>query len=396
MSLRVLSISTLFPSPARPGFGLFVERQANALARRGDIELTVVNPIAMAPGPLAALFHSAAERAVPACDTARGFAVHHPRFVWVPRIGGRWNPALIARAVLPLARRLHAERPFLVVDAQFFYPDGPAAARVAAALGLPLSIKARGSDIHHWGQVPYARRKMLAAAEQAAGLLAVSAALKDDMAALGMAASKIAVHYTGLDHALFRPADRAEARRALAGAAPTAIPADMKLLVTTGNLIALKGQALVIRALAQLPDTRLLLAGSGPDEQALRALSEELGLAGRVHITRLAPPQLALALAGADAMVLPSEREGLANAWIEALACAAPLVITDVGGAREVVTGPSAGRLTARNPEAIAAALRDLLQAPPAPDAVAQHAARFSWEANAAELSAHFQRLAAD
>ena len=45
-------------------------------------------------------------------------------------------------------------------------------------------------------------------------------------------------------------------------------------------------------------------------------------------------------LSAADAMVLPSASEGLANAWIEALACGTPLVITDVGGAREVVTGP--------------------------------------------------------
>ena len=81
----------------------------------------------------------------------------------------RFNPALIARAVLPLARRLHAERPFDLVDAQFFYPDGPAASGVAQALGLPLSIKARGSDIHYWGAKPFAPRRMLAAADRRAG-----------------------------------------------------------------------------------------------------------------------------------------------------------------------------------------------------------------------------------
>lgn len=389
--IRVLSLSTLFPSPARPGFGLFVARQMQAVASEGLAEVVMVHPIAQAPAPFHRVFGSPAARALPDRAQDWGVKVHYPRFITIPRFGARLNPALIARAILPLARRLHAEQPFDAVDAQFFWPDGPAAARVAGALGLPLSIKARGSDIHYWGGIGFARREMLRAAAQAGGLLAVSEALKRDMVALGMAADRIAVHYTGLDHARFHPLPRAEARAASAAI----VPSDGALLVTVGNLIALKGQALAIEALAALPGARLVLAGKGPDEAALKALAARLGLAERVHCPgSVAPDALATLLSAADAMVLPSEREGLANAWIEALACGTPLVIPDAGGAREVVTGPSAGRIVARSPQAIAEAVRSLLAAPPAQAEVAAHAARFSWRANAAQLAAHWRRLA--
>lgn len=389
--LRVLSLSTLFPSAARPGFGLFVARQAQALAARGDVELAVIHPIALAPQPFDRFINSADERALPAMAQDWGVEVHYPRFRTLPRFGVRWNPALIARTVLPLARRLHAERPFAVVDAQFFYPDGPAAARVAEALGLPLSIKARGSDIHLWGARPFARKQMLAAARQAGGLLAVSDALRADMIALGMPAEKIAVHYTGLNGALFHAVPRAEARARLGewGAG------DGPLLASVGNLIPLKGQHLVIQALAQLPDARLVIAGKGPEEQNLRDQAAGMGLAERVIVAgSVAPERIALLLSAADAMVLPSEREGLANAWVEALACGAPLVITDVGGAREVVCSHDAGRIVDRTPPAIAAGIRDLLANPPTKAAVAAQASRFSWDANAAQLATHFHRLA--
>ena len=389
--LRILSLATLFPSPARRRFGLFVARQAQALARRGDVDMVVVHPVGLAPQPFDRFINSPAERALRASGHEWGVEVHYPRFRTIPRFGVRWNPALIARAVLPLARRLHARAPFDVIDAQFFYPDGPAAARIAAALGLPLSIKARGSDIHLWGDRPFARRQMLAAARQAGGLLAVSAALKADMAALGMEQEKIAVHYTGLNGALFHPHPRAEARRAVADIAA----ADGPLLVSVGNLIALKGQHLAIEALAGVPAARLVVAGKGPEEATLRALAARLGLADRVHFAGSVPPRrLALLLSAADAMVLPSEREGLANAWVEALACGTPLVITDVGGAREVVRDAVAGRLVARDAGAIAEAIAAVLAAPSAQTDVAAQAAAFSWEANAAQLSAHFHRLA--
>ncbi|MXO72532.1 glycosyltransferase [Alteraurantiacibacter buctensis] len=380
---RLLSIATLYPNAHAPRFGTFVARQMEALAARGDWEVTVINPVGtppFAPGRYAAVARAAVN------GMEGGVQVLRPRFTLIPAVGGPFNPRMICRAVLPLARRLHAGQPFDLVDAQFFYPDGPAAAAVARDLGLPLAIKARGADISLWGHKPYANRMMRAAAEQAAGLLAVSEALADDMAAIGLPREKIAVHYTGLDHALFRPLPREESRAALA--TRLGVPPDGTLLATVGALIPRKGQSYVIEALAGLPDARLALVGKGPDEPTLRALADRLGVAGRVHfLGSLDHADLPLVLSASTAMVLPSASEGLANAWVEALACGAPLVITDAGGARELVRDADAGRIVARDAAAIAAAVADLLASPPPRDAVARAAAAFSWEANAARLA---------
>ena len=323
-----------------------------------------------------------------------GVPTWYPRFTLIPKLGGDSNPARIARAIMPLVRQLHAERPFDLVDAQFFFPDGPAAAIVARELDLPLTIKARGSDIHYWSTRPKALAQMLAAAQQAAGLLAVSQALRKDMIALDMPAERIAVHYTGLDRERFQPMER-KAARALVSALPDlGIWSKGPLIVTPGALIALKGQHLAIEALARLPEAVLALAGTGEEEAALRAHAERLGVGGRVcFLGQLSHDLLPHLLSAADVMVLPSEREGLANAWVETLACGTPIVIPDIGGAREVVTDPTAGRIVPRTPEAIAAALRDLLENPPSQEKVAAHAARFSWEANAAQLAEFWRGL---
>jgi len=383
---RLLSISTLFPTPQRPGFGGFVERQMQALAARGDWEVTVVNPVGLPPVKLARYADAAAS---PLVEQRGPIAVHRPRFTLIPGIGGRFNPALVARAILPLARRLHAERPFDMVDAQFFYPDGPAALRVASALGLPFAVKARGSDIHYWGRHRYAREMMVEAANEAAAVLAVSGALAADMAALGMPGEKIRVHYTGLDRTRFRVLERSLARERIAARADWAVPPAGHLLLSVGALVPVKGHDLAIAALAHLsPGTHLAIAGTGELDAALREQAARRGLADRVHfLGAVGHETLPVLLSAADAMVLPSEREGLANAWIEALACGTPLVIPAVGGAPEVVCSPAAGRLAERSAEAIAAAVRDLLERPPAQDDVAAAAARFSWETCAAELA---------
>jgi glycosyltransferase involved in cell wall biosynthesis len=86
-------------------------------------------------------------------------------------------------------------------------------------------------------------------------------------------------------------------------------------------------------------------------------------------------------------MVLPSASEGLANAWVEALACGTPIVIPDIGGARELLNRREAGRLAERTPSAVAKGLSEVLAAQAPQTAVAAAAARFSWEANAAALA---------
>ncbi len=383
--MRVLAIATLFPDAARPNFGLFVEQSLRALAAQPGIDLNIVAPIGLPPWPLSHHPRYRALHDLPAKEDWHGLTVHRPRFRLIPRLGARFNPAAIARAVLPIARAADAD----VIDAQFFYPDGPAAMRVAGTLGLPFSVKARGADISHFGHDKASRPQLLEAAGKAAGLLAVSDALRRDMAAIGIDPAKIAVHYTGIDRDRFSPGDRAAARAALGfGDAPA--------ILSVGALIPRKGQALAIEALPALPDVHYWLAGAGAEEARYRALAQRLGVEARVHfLGAVANADLPQLYGAADALVMPSVSEGLANAWVEALACGTPIVISDAGGAAELVTSPTAGRIVERTPEAIADAVQAILAAPPSPaDVAATLAGRFDWDRNGRELADHLRRCA--
>ncbi len=142
------------------------------------------------------------------------------------------------------------------------------------------------------------------------------------------------------------------------------------LIACVGALIPRKGQELVLQALARLPGVHCAFVGTGPDRERLRQLAYELDLPHRAHfLGSLDHGALPTVLAASEAMVLPSASEGLANAWVEALACGTPLVITDAGGARELVTGPSAGRIVARDAEAIVQGVREVLAADYPPEA---------------------------
>jgi glycosyltransferase involved in cell wall biosynthesis len=288
--------------------------------------------------------------------------------------------------LLPRLRALRRDFRFDAIDAEFFWPDGVAAMHLARALGVPFSVKARGSDIYHWGDVPGIGEQVVAAAEGAAGLLAVSASLKDEMVRRGMPADKILVHHTGADLTLFQPRDRAAAKAELGVAG--------SLLATVGGLIERKGQSFALDALAQLPEATLLVIGDGPDRGQLERRAAELGIADRVRFLGSQPPQdVALLVAAADVMLLPTRAEGLANAWVEALACGTPVVTCDAGGVRDVIDRPELGRIAARDGAALAAAVREVLASPPDQAAVRRGAERFSWERNAAELEAHLRAL---
>lgn len=384
--LRVLTLSTLFPHRAQPTLGVFVERQVLGLAALDDVEVEVVSPVGLPPWPLAFHPHYNARRKLPRSEVWKGLLVHRPRFPVLPRIGEERSARAMADALLPVLRDLRRRFPFDLIDAQFFWPDGPAAMHLAGALGVPFSIKARGSDIHYWADRPAIGGQILAAGRKADGLLAVSAALKADMVALGMPEERIRVHRTGVDLDAFRPVDRAAARARLGVTGP--------LIATAGALIPRKGQRTVLAALRELPGATLIAIGDGPDRKVLEPMADALGVADRVRFLGNRPhAELPALLAAADVMVLASESEGLANVWVESLACGTPIVTGDVGGAREVLDRPEAGRLAPLQSGPIAAAIREILGAPPAQDAVREAARRFSWERNALELRAHLGAL---
>ena len=92
-------------------------------------------------------------------------------------------------------------------------------------------------------------------------------------------------------------------------------------------------------------------------------------------------------------MVLPSASEGLANAWVEALACGTPVVTTDVGGARELIRDPSAGVLVERSVEAVAQGIREVLANRADRQTVAANVEAFSWKANGQALAAHYDAI---
>ncbi len=103
-------------------------------------------------------------------------------------------------------------------------------------------------------------------------------------------------------------------------------------LVAAGRLTYAKGFDRLLTSLAPLPDdTRLTLYGAGPEEENLKALAESLGLGAKVRFAGF-ERQLAPALAGADAVVLPSRWEGMPNIVLEALACGTPVISTPEAG----------------------------------------------------------------
>ena len=384
--LRVLTLSSLFPDVHRPNFGIFVERQTLGLAALEGIELQVVAPVGLPPFPLRLHPHFSGRGRLPSVESWKGLKVHRPAFPHLPGPGMRLAPLMMARRLLPLFRSIRADFPFDIIDTEYFWPDGPAAVALGRALNVPVSIKARGSDIHLWGKRGFSRRQIVEAGQAADGMLAVSAALKHDMTALGLPEEKIQVHYTGVDLDRFVIADRSIGKAALGLSGP--------LVLAVGYLIERKGQDIVVEAMRHLPEASLILIGDGPARPALEARIAQAGLESRVRLAGSVPHQdLPRWFAAADVSVLPSASEGLANVWVESLACGTPIVIADVGGAREVVDNPAAGRIVERSPHAVADAIRELLLSPAPRDATRQTATRFTWSANAEALAKHLSEL---
>ncbi len=388
--MKLLTFSTLFPNLERPGHGIFVETRLRHLVASGQVQSRVVAPVPWFPlrHPCFGSYGRLAR--VPASEVRSGIPVLHPRYALLPKVGMTAAPLLMALAVKPVLRRLIAEGfDFDAIDAHYFYPDGVAAAMLAREFGKPVVITARGSDITLLPHYRWPGKMIRWAAGQAAGIITVCHALRDELIVLGADPEKVVSLRNGVDLALFRPLEREAVRRELEISGLT--------LLSVGNLAPVKGHDLTIAALPLLPEARLLIAGSGPERARLEALAAQLGVYERVRFLG-ALPQSALCsyYNAADMMVLSSSREGWANVLLESMACGTPVVASKVWGTPEVVAHPDAGLLMEeRSAAGIAAAVRALQAAAPARAATRRYAEGFSWDATTEGQLQLFRRILA-
>ena len=224
-----------------------------------------------------------------------------------------------------------------LIHAHVGYPEGAAAARVAARIGVPLVLTEHATFLARIFANPAHRARYAEAVRSAARVVAVGSALAAQIRAeMPHAAPKLVVIPNTVDVAAFPlqgPDDR-----------------DPDELLWVGYRREVKGTGTLLRAFARVraarPGTVLRLVGRSTteDEEAgWRQLAAELGIADAVHFD---PPAdragVAAAMARAGLFVHPGTRETFGIVAAEALASGMPVVATDSGGVTEVL-GPDPG-----------------------------------------------------
>ena len=329
----------------------YVHEQAKALRARGH-EVTVISCVGVPPMAerlrpnLAAL-----DRRTPAEDTVDGIRVYYPRFLTLGSAGERLlGGRLLARAALPLAGRLHAERPFDVLHAHMLPRDGHAGLILARRLGIPFALTVHGTDVFHYfvpGKRPWARNARIA--READALLAVSSLLMRRVQPYRPSGLTRVVP-NGVDLSLIPPARRNRRHR----------------VISVGTLKARKCMDRTLEAFSRIAgeweDATLTIVGIGPMEEALRRRIRELGLVSRVELTGGLPHEAVLArMADSDVFVLPSWGEGYGIVYIEAMAAGCIAVGAKDEGIEDTIRDGDNGFLVpAGDADAVERVLRDI------------------------------------
>ncbi|KFI22376.1 glycosyltransferase [Nitrosococcus oceani] len=391
---KLLVISILFPHSAQPVAGVFIRERMFRVGKH--LPMVVMSPTPWFPceGILRRLrphFRPLAPRR----ETQQGIEIYRPRFLSVPGFFKWFDGFSLALAVLFAMRRLPYR--FDLIDAHFAYPEGYAAALLGKWLGVPVTITLRGTEVPI-ARFPIRRRLMLKGLASASRVFAVSASLKRHVVALGADSQKIQVVGNGVDAEKFYPIPQEQARCKLS------LPLNGPIFISIGGLIERKGFHRVIETLPALKHEfsglrYLIVGGPGPAgdmSKQLRHQVRALALEGTVYFLGVVPPgDLKWLLSAADVFVLATRSEGWANVFLEAMACGLPVVTTDVGGNKEVVSDPQLGTIVPfGDSKALESALRDALVRSWDRTAIRRYACENGWDSRVEMLIREFVALA--
>lgn len=314
----------------------YVHEQAKALMARGH-EVVVISAVGVTP-MMKRLRPGQAEVAArtPKEAVIDGVRVFYPRYLTLGNAGEKLlGGRLLAKSALPVARRLHREKPFDLVHAHMLPRDGHAGLIVARALGIPFALTVHGTDIFHYfipGQAPWPRNVKIA--READALMAVSTLLMSRVAPYRGEGKCSRVVPNGVDLSLV----------------PEQTENTPRAVISVGTLKARKCMDRTLEAFAHLagdyPDATLTIVGIGEMEAQLRARIAELGLEGRVKLTGGLPhEEVLLRMAKSDLFVLPSWGEGYGIVYIEAMAAGCIAVGAEGEGIGDTITDGENGFL---------------------------------------------------
>lgn len=262
-------------------------------------------------------------------------------------------PFLILQ-MLRWAMRLATTEEFAAIIAHWAFPGGWVARRINRRLGLPYTVTLHGADVFALRSRIFGRlrKKVL---EDAAAVLPVS---QDIASTIELDPDDPRVHVVPMG-ALLPSIDDRPVREE-----------DQFLFV--GRLAEKKGVDIAIRALAMCPKGRLLVVGSGPEEPALRNLTQTLNLTNRVTFAgRMEKADVFRALQRALALVIPSrvakggDKDGTPVVLAEAAATGTPVIASELAGlAEQVQPGVTGLLVTPESVEELASAMAMLLDHP--------------------------------
>lgn len=253
-------------------------------------------------------------------------------------------------------------------------PEGIAALLAARRLSVPYVVTAHGMELLVAPR-GVSGRLYTTVLKGAARVFAVSSATASLVQRSGIAPHKVVVVPNGVTAERFHTSE--ETVRLGAALTDRLGLGGKKVLVTLGRLVPRKGHEAVLEALVQVrqvrPDVRYLIVGQGPLEEKLRGLVSRLGLGQTVRfLGEVTEDEKAALLQACDLFIMPNrdipcsdgrlDTEGFGIAFLEASACAKPVIGGRAGGAKEAIVDGETGLLVdPHNPGAIRDAILRLL-----------------------------------
>ena len=353
--MRILTISSVFPSASRPHYGLFVYERTKHVAQKENVR--VIAPFPWSPvDSFIRRFKRNFRGGKFKISKVNGIETRQIPFFSFPGFFKFFDGYLYYLSLIRPVSKLRKKYPFDIIDAHFAYPDGVAACLLAKKFNVPFTVTLRGTE------VPYSRSYFRATQmswvfQNAAKIITVSQSLSDLAGRMGAANSKLKTIPNGIDTNRFYRRDKELSRHQLG------IDSKTKVLLSVGGLVKRKGFHHVIKLLPELltmyENVLYLIVGGesveGDFSNELRALVKSLKLERNVRFEGAKPPDsLPLYYSASDLSVLASSNEGWPNVVVESLACGTPVVATEVGGIKEIIVDDNLGfTVPAEQPETL-------------------------------------------